>query len=80
MASGVPVVTSNVSSLIEVVGAAAMLVDPQDVTALSAALARGLEDDDWRSSGVELGLARASAFGWAECINNTVSIYAKLGS
>lgn len=80
MASGVPVVTSNVSSLTELVGAAAMMVDPQDVTALSAALARGLEDDDWRSSGVELGLARASAFGWAECINNTVSIYAKLGS
>lgn len=78
MASGVPVVTSNVSSLPEVVGAAALMVDPLDVSALSAALARGLEDDGWRVSAAALGLARASALSWAACVDNTVAIYAKI--
>ena len=78
MASGVPVVTSNVSSLPEVVGAAAIMVEPQDVPALTAALQRGLEDDAWRVSAVERGLARASAFGWARCIDSTVAIYAEV--
>lgn len=78
MASGVPVVTSNVSSLPEVVGAAAIMVEPKDVPAMTTALRRGLEDDDWRLSAIELGLARASAFSWAKCIDNTVAIYAKV--
>lgn len=78
MASGVPVVTSNVSSLPEVVGAAALTVDPQDVSALSAALARGLEDDAWRSSAVPLGLERASELTWAACVANTVAIYKRI--
>lgn len=78
MASGVPVVTSNVSSLPEVVGAAALTVDPQDVPALSVALARGLEDDAWRSSAIPLGLERASELTWAACVANTVAIYKRI--
>ena len=77
MASGVPVVTSNVSSLPEVVGDAALTVDPQDMSALSDALARGLEDDVWREFAVSSGLKRASLLTWANCVKNTVSIYAK---
>lgn len=78
MASGIPVVTSNVSSLPEVVGTAAMMVEPHDVAALTAALKRALEDDDWRVAAIELGLARAAKLGWAECIENTVSVYTKV--
>lgn len=78
MASGVPVVTSNVSSLPEVVGDAALTIDPQDVKALSFALARGLQDNAWRISAVALGLERAAAFTWASCVERTVSIYAKV--
>ena len=78
MASGVPVVTSNVSSLPEVVGAAALMVNPLDVAALSGALARGLEDDEWRRSAVAQGLERASLLGWPQCLDNTVSIYTKI--
>ena len=78
MASGVPVVTSNVSSMPEVVGAAAMMVDPNDVSALSAALALGLEDERWRLSATALGLERASALSWGECVDKTVSIYEKV--
>lgn len=78
MASGVPVVTSNVSSLPEVVGGAALMVDPLDVIGLSAALRRGLDDNVWRASALKLGLERASVLTWNECVDNTVSIYAKL--
>lgn len=78
MASGVPVLTSNVASLPEVVGAAALMVEPQDVPAMSAALARGLEDDAWRALAAAIGLERAAALTWANCIDNTVSIYAKV--
>jgi alpha-1,3-rhamnosyl/mannosyltransferase len=78
MASGVPVVTSNVSSLPEVVGAAAIMVEPMDVPALTVALRRGLEDEDWRRSAIDLGCARALAFSWTKCVDSTVSIYAKV--
>ena len=78
MASGVPVVTSNLSSMPEVVGDAALLVEPQDVPALSAALRRALEDDNWRVSAVDLGLVRAAALTWDRCIDNTVAVYAKV--
>ena len=77
MASGVPVIASNVSSLPEVVGGAALMVEPLDVQAITAALRRGLEDDDWRAAAKELGITRAAAFGWARCIDKTVSIYAQ---
>lgn len=75
MASGVPVVTSNVSSLPEVVGGAALTVDPHDVSALSGALARGLEDDGWRALAVGWGLERASLLTWPACVDKTVAIY-----
>lgn len=78
MASGIPVVTSNVSSLPEVVGCAALTVDPQDVSALSTALALGLEDDGWRTKAVAMGLERASLLTWADCVANTVAIYDKV--
>lgn len=78
MASGVPVVTSDVSSLPEVVGDAALMVNPLDVGALTAALSRGLEDEIWRVSAVRLGLERAARLTWANCIDNTVTIYGKV--
>lgn len=78
MASGVPVVTSNVSSLPEVVGAAALQVDPGDVAALAAALQRGLEDDTWRASATELGLQRAAALSWRACVDKTIAVYQQL--
>ncbi len=64
MACGVPVVCSNASSLPEVAGDAALLVDPLDVDALSAALHRALEDDELRQAMVDRGLAQATRFTW----------------
>jgi glycosyltransferase involved in cell wall biosynthesis len=64
MACGVPVVCSNVSSLPEVAGDAALAVDPHDEAALVEALRRGLEDAERRRGMVERGLEQAARFTW----------------
>lgn len=64
MACGVPVICSNTSSLPEVAGNAALLFDPLDVEELSAAMARGLEDEALRQRMTERGLAQAARFTW----------------
>ncbi len=64
MACGVPVVTSSVSSLPEVAGDAALLIDPLDTGALAQALARASQDADLRQDMVTRGLAQAAKFTW----------------
>lgn len=75
MASGVPVVTSNNSSMPEVAGGAALLVEPADVEQISAAIHRGLEDSEWRLQAISRGLARAAELTWENCVENTVQAY-----
>jgi alpha-1,3-rhamnosyl/mannosyltransferase len=75
MASGVPVLTSNVSSLPEVAGDAALTVDPLDERALAAGLARLLENDAWRDGAAARGLLRARDFPWSRCVEATVAAY-----
>ncbi|MFT7287413.1 MAG: glycosyltransferase involved in cell wall biosynthesis [Halieaceae bacterium] len=78
MASGVPVVTSNSSSLPEVAAEAALLVDPHDSTAIASALQRGLEDEDWRHTARAAGLARAAQLSWSRCVETTLELYRSL--
>lgn len=68
MACDTPVVTSNVSSLPEVVGDAALLVDPYDVDALAAALARVLCDETLSAELVAKGRARVARFSWERSV------------
>lgn len=75
MASNVPVLTSNRSSLPEVAGDAALLVDPENVEAITTGLERLLTDDEWRARAVERGLRQASQFSWQRCVDQTVSVY-----
>ena len=75
MACGVPVITSNVSSLPEVVGDAGWLVNPLDIAEISAALQSVLQDDPWRMSAATSGLARACRFSWTRCVDETVAVY-----
>jgi glycosyltransferase involved in cell wall biosynthesis len=75
MASGVPVVCSNSSSLPEVAGDAAGVCEATDVDSLSELIARGLEDEVWRNSAIEKGLARAAQFSWDRCAKETVAVY-----
>jgi glycosyltransferase involved in cell wall biosynthesis len=79
MACGVPVVTSNVSSLPEVVGEAALTVDPLDSAALCEALRRVLIDDDLHAELSALGPARARLFSWDEAARQTADVYRQVG-
>jgi glycosyltransferase involved in cell wall biosynthesis len=75
MASGTPVITSNVSSLPEVVGDAAVLVDPLNPPAIAAAMARVLSDPALRRDLIARGHVRAQAFSWTEAAARTREVY-----
>ena len=79
-AAGVPVLTSNVSSLPEVAGDAAMLVDPADVDALASALTQLLLDEDLRAVLTAAGLARAATFTWEATARTTASVVRSVGA
>jgi glycosyltransferase involved in cell wall biosynthesis len=75
MACGTPVITSNVSSLPEVVGEAGLTVDPMDSEGLAEAMNQVLGDGTLRQSMREQGLARAGHFSWAKAARETVGVY-----
>jgi glycosyltransferase involved in cell wall biosynthesis len=75
MACGTPVITSNVSSLPEVVGEAGLTVDPMNSKGLAEAINQVLGDGALRQSMRERGLARASRFSWAKASRETVEVY-----
>jgi alpha-1,3-rhamnosyl/mannosyltransferase len=77
MACGAPVITSNVSSLPEVVGEAALLVDPLDVGGLAAGIRRLWHDEGLRADLRTRGLARASRFTWDTTARLTLEVYAE---
>jgi glycosyltransferase involved in cell wall biosynthesis len=74
MAVGTPVVTSNVSSLPEVAGDAAITVDPMSVEAIRDGLAKILADDAYAAVLVERGRRRAAEFTWARTANATLGL------
>jgi glycosyltransferase involved in cell wall biosynthesis len=75
MASGTPVVTSNVSSLPEVAGDAAVLVDPYDPQAIADGIYRVLADERLRRDLRRKGLARARQFSWETSVRRVQEIY-----
>jgi glycosyltransferase involved in cell wall biosynthesis len=78
MASGTPVVTSNVSSLPEVAGDAAVLVDPYDPAAIADGIARVLSDERLRHDLRARGLARARQFSWEASVARVREIYGEV--
>jgi glycosyltransferase involved in cell wall biosynthesis len=78
MASGTPVITSNVSSLPEVVGDAALLIDPMSASAIAAAMARVLDDQDLREDLVRRGYERVKAFSWERSVRRIREVYAEV--
>ena len=78
MASGTPVLTSNVSCMPEVAAGAARLVNPIDVEEMSHALAQCLTDEAWQAEAREKGLARAAVLSWDRCTEETVAVYRQL--
>jgi len=75
MASGTPVVTSNVSSLPEVVGDAAVLIDPYDPAAIASGIRQALTNPSLRAELVARGLARSRAFSWTAAVQAVHDVY-----
>ncbi|HVG31487.1 MAG TPA: glycosyltransferase family 1 protein [Pyrinomonadaceae bacterium] len=75
MACGAPVVAGNRTSLPEVLGDAGLLFDPFDTSALTAMLARVIDDGKLRRSLRTRGLERASLFNWRETARRTLEVY-----
>ncbi|MEN9985435.1 MAG: hypothetical protein RI925_937 [Pseudomonadota bacterium] len=78
MASGVPVLVSNTTSLPEVVGDAGVQVAPDDVDAMREGLHRLLDDRDEARRRAELGLVQATAFSWEKCAAETLAVYRRV--
>jgi len=78
MACGTPVLTSNASSLPEVVGEAALTVPPEDIDAIAAGMARLAKDDALRDRLRTAGPARAAGFTWRRCAEAVLETYRKL--
>lgn len=75
MSCGTPVIASNVSSIPEVAGMAAWLVDPLSEQELTAAMERILTDETLRYELREKGLQRAASFSWAKTAKRTLQAY-----
>ncbi len=75
MACGTPVVTTNVASLPEVAGDAALLVSPDDESQLLEAMRRALSEVSLRQEMVTKGLAHAADFTWARTARQTLDTY-----
>ena len=75
MASGTPVVTSNRSSLPEVVGDAAVLVDPYSAASIAEGIQKVLSDADLRRTLTERGLERVRAFSWETSVRRVHEVY-----
>ncbi|NDJ52494.1 MAG: glycosyltransferase family 4 protein, partial [Chloroflexi bacterium] len=78
MACGTPVLTANVSSMPEVAGDAALLVDPTSVDALADALTQLLDRETLRTTLIERGFAQAKRFTWAKAARQLRQTYATL--
>ncbi len=78
MAAGVPVITSNVSSLPEIAGDAAMLVDPRSVSELCSGLDRLLGSASLRTQLAAAGRKRARAFHWDECARKSLVFFREI--
>jgi len=75
MAMGTPVLTSNTSSLPEVAGDAALLVDPTDESAIATGISALAADGSLRARLRDAGLARAAQFSWQRTAELTRTVY-----
>ncbi len=78
MQSSVPVVSTTAGSLPEVLGAAAVLVEPRNDEALAEGILRVLTDSSFRQGCVEAGRANVERFAWAKCAATLTDVYRTL--
>lgn len=78
MACGAPVITSNTSSLPEVAGNAAILVNPQNIDEISTNIMKVLEDDNLKKQLSQKGIEQAKKFSWKKTAEKTLAAYMSL--
>lgn len=78
MGCGTPVVTSNVSSLPEVAGDAALMVDPYSIDMIAAAIRQLIDNQNLKSDLIQKGLDRAGQFTWEKSAHHLRQVYANL--
>lgn len=78
MSCGVPVICSDVSSLPEAAGDAAILIDPGDTAALAEAIACACTDEQLRRGMIERGYAQAARFSWRSCAEQVLQTIEKI--
>lgn len=79
MGYGAPVVSSDATCLPEIYGDAAAYFPPGDSAAMADAIARVLEDDDWRAALIRAGHARFATFSWRRMAEETAALYQEVG-
>lgn len=75
MSFGIPCIVSNKTSIPEVVGEAAILVDPNDIDEMAKAMKNVISDNDLYNKLVKKGFERVKVFSWNKCAENTLKIY-----
>lgn len=78
MSCGVPVITSNVSSMPEVGGDASEYVNPESVIDIENKLRQVMEDGKKRDSMIKKGLIQSAKFSWQKCVEETEQVYREL--
>jgi glycosyltransferase involved in cell wall biosynthesis len=80
MASGVPVITSNTSSMPEVAGDSALLINPHNTQELTQAMVKILSDEDFRNILIRQGLKQCRGFSWDQSAKKVLKIYEQLST
>lgn len=75
MACGIPVITSNTSSLPEVVGNAGIMINPYDVDCLAKVMFEALTNEGLRRDMIKKGLERSKLFSWEKTARETLKVY-----
>lgn len=78
MACGTPVISSNTSSLPEVLGDAAILINPRDIDEWAKKIRKVLTDEDLRKKLKQKGLGRVKQFSWEKAARDTLRVYESL--
>jgi glycosyltransferase involved in cell wall biosynthesis len=79
MASGAPVITSNTSSMPEIAGDAAVIINPFKPAQITTAMINLLNDNELRSANIEKGFAQARSFTWRRMAEEVLDIYKEIG-
>ncbi|MEG0568255.1 MAG: glycosyltransferase family 1 protein, partial [Clostridium sp.] len=70
-----PVITSNISSIPEIVGDGAYLINPRNIEELTTAIEKMVDDTALRSSYIEKGFTRSKEFSWEKTAKETLEVY-----